>query len=138
MNFCSDCKNKNCPEEMPDPNSMACRFFIGKENVCKNCKHFAPKTTHCKKGFPWISEDDSCNNFEQKPKMTNGDKIRQMSNRELAELITPKVMFCNGCPVKCAEKDIPQRDKNDPFGADVAGDVCVKRVEQWLNSKVEE
>lgn len=31
MNFCSDCKNKNCPEEMPDPNSMACKHFKGKK-----------------------------------------------------------------------------------------------------------
>lgn len=69
--------------------------------------------------------------------ITNADVIRQMSCRELAELITPKVMFCNGCPVKCAEKDIPLRDNNDPFGADVASDVCVKRVEQWLESEVE-
>ena len=29
MNFCSDCKNKNCPEEMPDPNSAACKHFKG-------------------------------------------------------------------------------------------------------------
>lgn len=97
-------------------------------------------------------DGDFCNFFEEEtdrestiacilfePKNpTNADIIRQMSNRELAELITPKVMFCNGCPVKCAEKDIPPRDNNDPFGADVAGDVCIKRVEQWLESEVED
>ena len=31
MNFCGDCKNPNCPEEMPDPNSMACKHFKGKK-----------------------------------------------------------------------------------------------------------
>lgn len=64
---------------------------------------------------------------------TNGDRIRQMSNAELAELIVPKVMFCDGCPVKCEEKDIPQHREN-PLGADVAEDVCKKRVEEWLNA----
>jgi hypothetical protein len=69
-------------------------------------------------------------------KPTNGDKIRQMSNAELAKLIVPKVMFCDGCPVKCAEKDIPQ-SKINPFGADVIEDVCTKRVEAWLNAPTE-
>lgn len=109
IKFCCDCTNKNCPEEMPDPNSMACSFFIGKEDVCKNCKHFAPKTTHCKKGVPWISEDDSCNNFEQKTKMTNGDKIRQMSNRELADFLSSK-MICPVCPAQ-TERCFKDADK---------------------------
>ena len=30
-NTCGDCKNPNCPEEMPDPNSMACKHFKGKK-----------------------------------------------------------------------------------------------------------
>ena len=89
IKFCCDCTNKNCPEEMPDPNSMACSFFIGKENVCKNCKHFAPKTTHCKKGVPWISEDDSCNNFEQKPKMTVFQQITESPETLAKMLVIP-------------------------------------------------
>lgn len=93
IKFCCDCTNKNCPEEMPDPNSMACSFFIGKENVCKNCKHFAPKTTHCKKGVPWISEDDSCNNFEQKTKMTVFQQITQSPEMLAVELVT---LDCDG------------------------------------------
>lgn len=92
IKFCCDCTNKNCPEEMPDPNSMACSFFIGKENVCKNCKHFAPKTTHCKKGVPWISEDDSCNNFEQKTKMTVFQQIT-----ESPELLAEKLVYIIVC-----------------------------------------
>lgn len=107
-----------------------------KKKTCGQCKyHRFERCSLPPNGIIILSETEACRHFQQK---TNGDKIRQMSNRELAELITPKVMFCNGCPVKCAEKDIPQRDKNDPFGADVAGDVCVKRVEQWLNSEVAE
>lgn len=107
-----------------------------KEKTCGQCKFY--KGIRCylmPRGFIIVPETESCRHFQQKK---NADKIRQMSNRELAELITPKVIFCNGCPVKCSEKDIPQKDKNDPFGTDVAGDVCVGRVEQWLNSEVEE
>ena len=66
---------------------------------------------------------------------TNGDLIRSMSNAELAELIVPKVMFCNGCPVKCAEKDIPRA--TSAFGEEEVGNICVKRVEEWLNNKNE-
>lgn len=61
MNFCSDCKNKNCPEEMPDPNSVACKHFKGK-------------------------------------KITNCDKIRQMSGIELAN------MFADACPPNIHKK----------------------------------
>ena len=79
----------------------------------------------------------SCNLFDPKEKLpTNGDRIRQMSNAELAKLIVPKVMFCDGCPVRCEEKDIPQI-KDNPFGADVIEDVCTKRLEAWLNSPAE-
>lgn len=121
IKFCCDCTNKNCPEEMPDPNSMACSFFIGKENVCKNCKHFARKTTHCKKGVPWISEDDSCNNFEQKTKMTNGDKIRQMSNEELWEYFH-LYMDCPDCPVVDECRTVAD---------------CKKNLLGWLNAPAE-
>ena len=76
----------------------------------------------------------ACKLFDPKRKPpTNGDRIRQMSNAELAKLIVPKVMFCDGCPVRCEEKDIPQI-KDNPFGADVIEDVCTKRVEAWLNA----
>lgn len=80
-------------------------------------------------------DSDACDKFQSKV-VTNGDKIRQMSNEELAKLIVPKVIFCDGCPVKCAEKDIPQ-SKVNPFGADVIEDVCTKRVEAWLNAPAE-
>ena len=68
---------------------------------------------------------------KEKTENTNADIIRRMSNAELAELIVPKVMFCNGCPVKCAENDIPMR--TTPFGENEVENVCLKRVETWLN-----
>ena len=106
--------------------------------TCGECKHFEVDVVaaKCEKKL-WICDDNTpaCKKFERKP-FTNGDVIRQMSNAELAKLIVPKVMFCDGCPVKCAEKDIPQ-SKVNPFGADVVEDVCTKRVESWLNAQAE-
>lgn len=105
--------------------------------TCSDCKSFPGMGYYC----PIVGRFCDPNNekpceFFEKPMgriATNGDVIRQMSNAELAELIVPKVMFCDGCPVKCEEKDIPQHREN-PFGADVAEDVCKKRVESWLNA----
>ena len=82
-----------------------------------------------------VPQAKACIYFESKI-VTNGDRIKQMSNSELAKLIVPKVIFCDGCPVKCEEKDIPQSTIN-PFGADVIEDVCTKRVEAWLNAPAE-
>lgn len=67
--------------------------------------------------------------------MTNGDKIRAMSDEELAPLLTPKVMFCNGCPVKCPESEIPTVEEADTFGTKTAKDICVARVEDWLKKE---
>ena len=108
--------------------------------TCGDCKSFPGMGCYC----PIIGRFCDPNNekpceFFEKPMgriATNADHIRQMSNEELAELIVPKVMFCDGCPVKCQEKDIPQLKEN-PFGADVVEDVCKKRVEAWLNAPAE-
>ena len=121
------------------------QYIFGDRSACKN---FAPKEDktcgeyrYYKKGkcyfnniLVFAESIHPCWYFKAKP--TNGDRIRQMSNEELAELIVPKVMFCDGCPVKCQEKDIPQLKEN-PFGADVVEDVCKKRVEAWLNAPAE-
>lgn len=107
---------------------------MSKGKTCGECRHFVVSEDHggcCTFICDAMCDDDrACYKFQ---KLTNGDRVRQMSNAELAELIVPKVMFCDGCPVKCEEKDIPQHREN-PFGADVAEDVCKKRVEAWLNA----
>ena len=111
-----------------------------KNKTCGECKHFVQSEyldvcTVFSEVYKPDSSGEKCDYFG--PKITtNGDRIRQMSNEELAKLIVPKVIFCNGCPVKCAEKDIPQI-KSNPFGADVVEDVCTKRVEAWLNAPAE-
>jgi hypothetical protein len=105
--------------------------------TCGECKHFFLNSEgHCKSNDgSENAHNDACSFFDPKV-ITNGDVIRQMSNAKLAELIVPKVMFCDGCPVKCAEKDIPKLEDN-PFGADIVDDVCKQRVENWLNAPAE-
>lgn len=57
-----------------------------KNKTCGECKHYNAAMFHCEK-FDCMAEDGwSCPDCEEKekPKPTNGDKIRQMSNEELA------------------------------------------------------
>ena len=70
--------------------------------------------------------------------MTNADKIRQMSDEELAPLLTPRVMFCDGCPARCPENEIPTVEEADTFGAKTAKDICVSRVENWLKQEAKQ
>lgn len=107
-----------------------------KNKTCGECKYHVYGTCILpKNGMGILEEEKACRHFKQK---TNGDVIRAMNNEELAGLIVPKVMFCNGCPVKCAEKDIPKiTDNKDPFGADIADDICKQRVKEWLEKAVE-
>jgi hypothetical protein len=106
---------------------------MSKGKTCGECKYHDKYSCLQQKNIAYISPTHlACIRFCPK-NPTNADRIRQMSNAELAKLIVPKVMFCDGCPVKCEEKDIPQ-SKINPFGADVIEDVCTKRVEAWLNA----
>jgi hypothetical protein len=51
--------------------------------TCGECKHHTNKC-HCEKFSCYAGERDFCDEFEPAKKPTNGDKIRQMSNEELA------------------------------------------------------
>lgn len=55
--------------------------------VCGDCKHFDRDLCSCSVKHSVFTREwrDACNLFEECSKMTNGDKIRQMSNEELAE-----------------------------------------------------
>ena len=53
--------------------------------TCGECKYYDPKYKFCSDDlYPLEFDDNACEAFEPKPKNTNGDKIRQMSNEELA------------------------------------------------------
>ena len=86
--------------------------------TCGECKHYVSELKRCnmKKIICNIQPTDTgCSCFERKPKPTNGDVIRKMSNEKLAEL------FDNSCKV-CA-KDIVECDTD-----------CVAGILAWLNA----
>lgn len=66
-----------------------------KKKTCGECKHFEVDdvAATCEKKR-WICDDDApaCKRFEPKV-VTNGDKIRQMSNEELAKILR----MCKSC-----------------------------------------
>lgn len=72
-------ENKTCGE---------CRFFESKEFIC------------CSSGDEVAAHFNACYNFEPMPEQrpTTGDKIRQMSNTDLAEMLVypVKPMNVNG------------------------------------------
>ena len=63
-----------------------------KNKTCGECRYH--KNMRCNlppKTFIIVPETESCRHFTQKPKMTNGDKIRQMSDEELAMIFVCKM-----------------------------------------------
>lgn len=64
--------------------------------------------------------------FVEKPKPSNGDRIRAMSDEELAEMLTP-MFSCNQCPLSMAERE--------PCGTD--GRRCLDRVLEWLKKEAD-
>lgn len=57
--------------------------------TCGECRFYAKDTEHCKlKGIGWkFATDTPCSGFTPRKPITNGDKIQQMSNAELAEFL---------------------------------------------------
>ena len=75
-----------------------------KNETCGNCKYFNGLAHgFCKNKQGRLSvqmNDPICRNYKQKP--TNGDKIRQLSNEELAERFGIHAM-CDFCPAETAD-----------------------------------
>ena len=59
--------------------------------------------------------------------MTNGDKIRSMSDKELARILDDSKVFftCNDCKYGSSRGSICDKD-------------CVKVMEEWLGQEAEE
>lgn len=76
-------------------------------------KKSMPRCKDCT-GFGWgecktAGENDvACEDFERKPKLTNADRIRQMTDEELAEMLLLSTCYfgCNKCKYhgKCKDK----------------------------------
>ena len=113
-----------------DKEILACPY-CGSENI-ENNRYNPDDHGMCWEDY-WTCKDCGKKGFEPRNgKITNGDRIRAMSDEELAPLLTPRVMFCNGCPASCPENEIPTVEEADIFGAKTAKDICVSRVEKWL------
>lgn len=54
--------------------------------TCNCCKYYLAEMFHCKKNDVMAEAHQTCEDFEPKKKQTNGDKIRAMSDEELAKL----------------------------------------------------
>ena len=94
-----------------------------KDKTCKNCKHYLAEMFHCQKNDVMAEAHNTCEDFEPKI-ITNGDKIRQMSNKNLAIFLGDTV-YCFTCPTK----GIPCFDKPK--------DVCYQKWLDYLNAPSE-
>ena len=94
--------------------------------ICENCLSypgeykFCPITGRCCRDNLLY---ESCSDFEQKRKPTNGDVIRQMSNEELAKILR----MCKSCAYYGECLTDPNKNGQCYYG----------RLE-WLNAPAEE
>lgn len=96
------------------------------DKTCGECKHYILEMTHCKKHDCFALDDDRCEDFE--PKVTlNGDRIRQMSNDELA---TWGMYDLGTCPTFEKRQTCPK-----------CGECSASEIEEcwlaWLNAPAE-
>lgn len=68
--------------------------------TCGKCKHYLAEFYHCQKNDVMAEAFNTCEDFELKV-ITNGDKIRQMSNEDLADRFGIHAM-CDFCPAESA------------------------------------
>lgn len=113
------------------------------ENLIRQAKEFAAKDFHPTKlkpvpdisffqrrlGITYLQAKE-LRNFLCFPQMkiTNMDRIRSMNDEKLAEMLVPKVMFCDDCPLDCPDSEIPESGHPE---------ICIQRVIAWLNSPAE-
>ena len=96
---------------------------------CKNCRNLIHKESDFR--FPWCPIFDDCYDIEAErdcpmfEKMSNADKIRNMSDEELADGLINLKMICSVC--NNVESDC----------IDGCGD-CRGGILEWLKSEVKE
>ena len=99
--------------------------------TCGDCRHFDGRYNLCAvtSDFCTVEPDYSaCDDFEQKPKPTNGDRIREMSNEELA---TWGMYDLGSCPTFEMKIDCKKRGECD------ASDVEACWI-AWLNAPADD
>ena len=94
-----------------------CSGIIG--TFCDNCPYYRRN-----KEFETMKKE-----FINNKEITNGDKIRSMSDEELAKFITEDRWDCNECPSG-------QENMDNPFGSK-CDNQCIKHCSEWLKTGVE-
>jgi hypothetical protein len=89
--------------------------------TCGECKHFANFGCNKIKNCGFVSNTNIACCLAEWKNPTNGDKIRQMSNKNLAIFLGDRV-YCFTCPTK----GVPCFDKPK--------DVCYQKWLAWLNA----
>lgn len=99
--------------------------------------YYEAKLCHSERGFGYLNEDElepisietDAHSISIAP-ITNGDKIRAMSNREFAEALCSEsfdmFMYCSSSVCKFC----PHKDTSSCFYSNS----CIDGVESWLNS----
>ena len=93
---------------------------------CKNCKHLYTMYNHTKESFKWCSLIDDCpqedieRNCEYYDPMTNADRIRSMTDEELALVVM--------CPADITLRDTECDQHNN----------CTECTLNWLQRESEE
>ena len=90
--------------------------------TCAECKHFNAETNYCKRIENTVRPRYGCYEGENRI-VTNGDKIRAMSNEELAE--NRKFWHGGGCP----------KGSKSPCRSKVTCNQCWLN---WLNAEAKE
>lgn len=102
---------------------------MSKGKTCGDCRHFDGRYNLCAvtSDFCTVEPDYSaCDDFEQKPKPTNGDRIRQGGDDALIDFADSiRRKMCHYCAFF-----------TDKSCVDKAGD-CWEGVRTWLNAPVE-
>ena len=87
---------------------------------CKDCTGFG--CGECKTAG---KNEVACKDFERKPKLTNADRIRQMTDEELAKFMClVKDKLCFGCSFSHVDE--------------CEGITCEEARKQWLKQEVNE
>lgn len=88
--------------------------------TCGACKYYLAEFYHCQKNDVMAEPHNTCEDFEPKEKkvITNGDRIRQMNNEGLAELIDNSCKACVKCVTGCDAE-------------------CYSGILAWLNAPAE-
>lgn len=101
-----------------------------KNKTCGECKHYIAEMFHCQKNDVMAEVFNTCEDFEPEV-ITNGDKIRQGGNRELAEFLWKLYNghICSFCVFIVADDDRKKVICKRP-----PDKTCTDGIEAWLNA----